>query len=95
MSEIEIIDDNFMTSGLGVHFGCADVGACFHRLRLRGKVCEYFCWEPIEAKWLGQVAIEGARVPASHLVYPTQIFTSDGFQLGHLFCPVSLLQITS
>ena len=24
-----------------MHFGCADVDACFHRLRLRGKICEY------------------------------------------------------
>ena len=44
-----------MSSGSGVHFGCADVGACFHRLRLRGHICEHFFWEPFEAEWLGEV----------------------------------------
>ena len=35
LSEIEIIEDSFLTSGLGVHVGCADVDTCCHRLRLR------------------------------------------------------------
>ena len=33
LSEIESIDDSFMTSGLGVHLIWADVGAFFHRMQ--------------------------------------------------------------
>ena len=33
--DIEIIDDSFITSGLGAHFRCAYVDAFFCRLRLR------------------------------------------------------------
>ena len=75
MSEIEILDDSFITSGLGVD-------GYFHRLRLRGKICEYFCWELIEAKWLGEVFVE-ACVSSQRAGLLHSRFTSDGCQLNH------------
>ena len=53
LSAVEITIESFKRSGPFVHFGCADVDACFHSLRFREKICEYFCCEPMEAKWSG------------------------------------------
>ena len=61
----------------------------------RAKMCEYFPWETSEAQWLGEVVLKGVRVPTNHLLFSHSNFTSDGCQLVHLLCPVSLLQITS
>ena len=79
LSEIEIVDEEFVKSGLGVHFACGDVDACFHRLKLRGDICEYFGWEPIEAKWLGNIVINGQPVAASQLIYPLSTSLPMGF----------------
>ena len=45
LGDLEISNQDFIESGLGVIFGCADIDACFHRLKLRGDICHYFCWE--------------------------------------------------
>ena len=85
VSEFEIIDENFMRSSLCVHFGCADVDACFHSMRLHFEMCEYFCRKSIEAKWLGDLDIEGALVPSNGSVYSTQVSLPMGFSWATFF----------
>ena len=85
VSEIEIIDEKFMSSSLCVHFGCADVDACFRSLRMHFQMCEYFCRKSIEAEWLGDVEIQGALVPSNRSVYPTQVSLPMGFSWATFF----------
>ena len=85
LSAVEITIESFIRSGPFVHFGCADVDACFHSLRFRGKICEYFCCEPMEAKWLVYAEIQGAPVPSSRLVCSTQISLPMGFSSATYF----------
>ena len=74
LSEIEFIDESFKSSGLCVHFGCADVDACFHRLLLRGKICEYFGWGH------GDQVVWRVIAQASCCTHPE--ITTDGLQLA-------------
>ena len=81
-SRIEFIDDGFMTSGLGVHFGCADVEACVHRLRLREKMFVFLFGS--QSKQRLEV-IDGVRVPVSQLVHSTQLSLPMGFSWATSF----------
>ena len=76
-----------------MHFGCADVDACFRSLRLLFQMSEYFCRKSIEAECLGDVEIEGALAPSSRSVYPTQESLPMGFSWATFFCPVSVVQV--
>ena len=79
LGELEIQDEDFLSSGLCLFFGCADVDSCFHRLRLRGELCKYFCWEPIAARHLKISNVEGQPVSPDQEVYPMQVCLPMGF----------------
>ena len=60
-------------------FGCADVEACFHRLCVPECITKYFCWEPIEARFLKLTEVNGTAVAPTDLVWPMQLTLAMGF----------------
>lgn len=62
LGKLEIIEEEFLNSGLGLHLGCGDVDSCFQRMLLRGEMCQYFCREPTDAKFQGISYVVGATV---------------------------------
>ena len=56
------------TSGLvdgksaGLHYGCAAVADCFHRMRLSGEIRNFFCWPGVSNKYLKRTEVEGTQV---------------------------------
>ena len=45
---------------LRLHYGCADVADCFHRMRLSGQIRHFFCWSGVSNKYLKE--IEGINI---------------------------------
>ena len=55
---------------LRMHLGIADVKDCFHRMKLEGEICEYFCYEGGYASEFGVSKVDGEAVPGSAWIYP-------------------------
>ena len=46
---------------------------------LEGRIQRYFCWEPIEARFLKIQEVDGVAVSGETLVYPMQLALPMGF----------------
>ena len=79
LGDLEIEDGDFVMSGCSLYFGCGDVDSCFHRLKVPGWMSKYFCWEPIEAQYVGVSVVEGLSVSPTTLILPMQLTLPMGF----------------
>ena len=86
------------TSGLvhgespGLHYGCADVADCFHRMRLFGEIRHSFWWPGVSNKYLKMTEVEGTKVSsnqipcrcgARHQCVSPGVSTLPSPQIGH------------
>jgi hypothetical protein len=70
---------------LRLAMGVGDVADCFHRCRLEGELCHYFCWPSIKAKYLGVSSVEGRDIDPETRVWPMHCSLPMGFSWSLYF----------
>ena len=72
-------------SGLRLVMEVADVSDCFHRCRLAGSVCRYFCWPRVWAKYVGVTSVAGTAVDLDQKICPYHCSLPTGFSWALYF----------
>jgi hypothetical protein len=78
--------------GRGLYFGLADVKDCFHRLRQPKWLSEYFCWDPIPARWISDmvgVHLDGIPLDRGEQVFPMPASLCMGFSWSWYFAQMA------
>lgn len=71
--EVDVPEDFLHVDDFWISMATADVSSRFHRLRISGNICIYFCWLPLSAEQFGISGIDGVPSMGSILVWPMQI----------------------
>lgn len=85
-SRIELEDSDFLggpkVGGYlewAISVGIADADNCFHRLRLEGDICKFFCCPPLPASTFNITCVDGTPISSQQLIWPMQLTLPMGF----------------